>query len=458
MNCMKKIFITAICVFFFKMMCWSQWGDVNEPIAITGSITWNCVVNKAGYANAPTIIFIPGSGEIGGTNGFDTTKVYVNGPNRMMKEGWKGYVNGERWNVITLQPTNSSTTTNYYNRAFDSIIARYNPDTCRMYLTALSLGGSIGSRHISTMNNARNWTFPAVVLMSLGGTTNLDSVQQTNTYAQSGGHFYGMVGNNDSSDRPQTHLIYQYMQTVNQQSSKLYVYTHDGGGHGGWNVEYDTATRRDGENMYEWLGKHSKRPYAEAPANITTSATSITLNGKVNEYAGGWNGWNRTVSWTKLTGGSAIITNSSKDTTTVTGLSPGVYTFELKSVNAGGGLSATDTVTVAIQSPPPTASAGSDQNISTSTTTLTGGGTAGSGASITSYAWSKISGAGGTITSPSSATTSVTGLASGSYTFRLTVTQSDGQIDVDDVIVNVSIPSGGSFLKAVPKLSKPRLN
>jgi hypothetical protein len=45
---------------------------------------------------------------------------------------------------------------------------------------------------------------------------------------------------------------------------------------------------------------------------------------------------------------------------------------------------------------------------------------------IASYAWTKVSGGSATITTPSSASTSVTGLGSGTYIFRLTATDDQG--------------------------------
>jgi hypothetical protein len=96
----------------------------------------------------------------------------------------------------------------------------------------------------------------------------------------------------------------------------------------------------------------------------------------------------------------------------------------------------------------PTANAGDDQSITqpASSVTLTGSGTDADG-TIASYAWTKLSGGAATITSPSSASTTVTGLAQGSYTFRLTVTDNSGATATDDVVVTVSasVPSGSSL-------------
>src|SRR5215203_1037746 len=100
----------------------------------------------------------------------------------------------------------------------------------------------------------------------------------------------------------------------------------------------------------------------------------------------------------------------------------------------------------------PVVNAGSDQTITlpTSSVTLNGSGSDGDGF-ISSYAWSKIGGpAGESISNPFGASTSVTGLAQGSYTFRLTVTDNGGASASDDVvvIVNPSSTTGSSKIEA----------
>src|SRR5215204_3803986 len=99
----------------------------------------------------------------------------------------------------------------------------------------------------------------------------------------------------------------------------------------------------------------------------------------------------------------------------------------------------------------PTVNAGTAQTITlpASSVTLTGSGSDPDG-SIASYAWSKIAGGTATINSPSSASTTVTGLVQGSYTFRLTVTDNQGATGTSDVnvTVNPSTPSSSFRIEA----------
>jgi hypothetical protein len=94
---------------------------------------------------------------------------------------------------------------------------------------------------------------------------------------------------------------------------------------------------------------------------------------------------------------------------------------------------------------PPTVNAGTDKSITlpTNSVSLTGSATDADG-TIASYAWSKISGGSATITSPSNASTTITGLVQGSYTFRLTATDNKGAIASDDVLVTVNAAPGNT--------------
>lgn len=89
----------------------------------------------------------------------------------------------------------------------------------------------------------------------------------------------------------------------------------------------------------------------------------------------------------------------------------------------------------------PTANAGGSQSIAlpTNSVTLTGSGSDADG-TISAYLWTKVSGpAFGTITSPTSATTTVTGLTSaGAYVYRLTVTDNEGATGFNDATITVS--------------------
>ncbi len=178
---------------------------------------------------------------------------------------------------------------------------------------------------------------------------------------------------------------------------------------------------------------------AGSSQSITLPTNSITLNGSGKDS----DGTIASYQWTKVSGPSSYtITNASSATTSVKGLITGIYVFRL-TVTDNQGATGTDSVTITVNAAaniPPTATAGSSQTIilPTNTVTLDGSGKDSDG-TIASYQWTKVSGPSSyTITNASSATTSVKGLITGIYVFRLTVTDNQGATGTDSVTITVN--------------------
>ncbi|WP_343702997.1 PKD domain-containing protein [Chitinophaga sp.] len=179
---------------------------------------------------------------------------------------------------------------------------------------------------------------------------------------------------------------------------------------------------------------------AGADVNITLPASSAQLDGSASSDADG-----NIVSyaWAKISGPAATIGQPAAAGTSVTGLTEGVYVFEL-TVKDNQGATGTDRVTVTVHkadvpNKPPVANAGADITISqpANATQLNGGGSSDADGSIASYAWTKISGPAATISQPGSAVTTITGLTEGTYIFELVVTDNQGATAADRVTVTV---------------------
>ena len=175
---------------------------------------------------------------------------------------------------------------------------------------------------------------------------------------------------------------------------------------------------------------------------FTLPPDSITLDGSASTDPDG-----RMVSyqWSRVSGPVSIaIVNGSSPVTAVRSIvsgtiETGVYQFELK-VTDNDGLSSKASVTIIVRADP-VADAGADQTITLPTNSITLDGRNGSLNTyffIVAFSWTKISGPNqGTITNSNTASTIVTGLVEGTYSFRLLVTDTYGATDDDTVSVNV---------------------
>jgi hypothetical protein len=191
----------------------------------------------------------------------------------------------------------------------------------------------------------------------------------------------------------------------------------------------------------------SRENASNKPQLFVTQVSVITLDGSNSGDPDG----TITYSWVKQSGpagGSIANANSAK--ATITDLTAGTYVYRL-TVTDDDAATAFDDVNVVVSPAPipnvaPTARAGTDQIITLPTSSVTvnatspAPGSTDSDGTIANYQWSKVSPAGGTatITSPTSSTTTITGLTQGNYIFRLRVTDDDGAFHEDDMTVTVN--------------------
>jgi gliding motility-associated-like protein len=141
-----------------------------------------------------------------------------------------------------------------------------------------------------------------------------------------------------------------------------------------------------------------------------------------------------TGTWTYVNGpNTPVITDPSLPGTTITGLTSGTYVFEWTIAN--GPCTSSDQVQVFIAATPTTANAGSDQSLcGTSTATLEG-----NTSSFGTGTWTRVSGPNTpTITNINTAGTTVTGLVSGTYVFRWTISNGACLSSFDNVQITVT--------------------
>ena len=128
-----------------------------------------------------------------------------------------------------------------------------------------------------------------------------------------------------------------------------------------------------------------------------------------------------------------VITDINSATSRVTGLKPGIYIF-IWTINFSNCDPSIDTVQIKINDNPTAANAGNDQTICSSSTALTANNPA-----IGTGEWSLFSGPNSpVITSPTLASTSVTGMIFGTYSFVWKISNDPCPANSDTVLINVS--------------------
>ena len=187
-------------------------------------------------------------------------------------------------------------------------------------------------------------------------------------------------------------------------------------------------------------------PIADAGPDqtITAPSSSVNLNGSASHDPDG----NITAySWILVSmQGAVTISNANAANAAASGLTPGIYTFQL-TVTDNNGASSTDNVSITVLPAPilpnqnPVANAGTNQVIEApaNSIALNGSSSFDPDGTIGLYAWTQISGPSSAgITNNNTATPTATGLIVGTYIFQLVVTDNNGATDADEVTIQVN--------------------
>jgi len=171
----------------------------------------------------------------------------------------------------------------------------------------------------------------------------------------------------------------------------------------------------------------------QLPTNSASlsAAGSTATNSTISSYA-----------WSQVSGpNTATFSGANTVSPTVGNLIAGTYSFQVKVKDANNdSCSSTVQVTVNAALTPPTVSAGSALTITLPTSSASLVGTASDlTGTITTYAWTQVSGPNtASITTPSSLTTTITGLIAGTYVFQLKVTDNNGLSATATVTITVN--------------------
>ncbi len=218
---------------------------------------------------------------------------------------------------------------------------------------------------------------------------------------------------------------------------------------GSYQFQLEVTDNRGGKATDIVTVNVNSAPLLNLPPSVN-AGTDITINLPTNFVAVKGNATDAdgtvvSYAWTKISGPAQFdITAKTSASTTITNLEEGIYEFQLQATD-NSGASGKDIITITVNAAPPAtdlrpiADAGDDMVVvlPTNTITLQGKGTDPDGV-ITGYYWNMISGPTTYhIDDRESATSTISGLAEGTYQFELTVTDNNRATDTDTLTVQV---------------------
>jgi gliding motility-associated-like protein len=202
-----------------------------------------------------------------------------------------------------------------------------------------------------------------------------------------------------------------------------------------------TATDDDGASTFDEVqvtvnaAATNQPPGADAGSDVTTKLTAIDLTGSGVDADGSIVSY----LWTKVGGPTVVMTNANTPTVSLSGMTPGIYQFQL-TVTDDDGDTGSDLVTVNILPPTintaPVATAGPDVNVVLPQNSIKIGGSWADDGTTVTVLWEKISGPSVNMSGTNTDSLSLTNLVEGTYVFRYTANDGSSS-DFDDITVNV---------------------
>lgn len=433
---------------------------INLPIVSGTGTTQALIYFPQGYfapANSAKkyalFVFLHGAGE-GTTN--NITQVLNQSLPYLISQGLDPYgidsVTADTVRFIVVSPHAANTSFSYsgpdVRTLTNGVLASYRVDTTQVFIGGLSAGGYGAWSMFKTFRSVPSCPVTGIVPLSgLEYTAGTDA--QFNTAMSSGRSLMAVCGNQDALVSVQRTYLIEALANDNPPPQRVWSYEVPSAGHDSsvWNPIFRMNNRwlNPTKNIWDLMAniRVGTPAVGTLAANagpdqvIQQPATSGTLSGSGTTPTG------TTITgygWTRISGpNTPTITTPAGQSTTITGLIAGTYVFRLTITNNLSN-TATDDVQV-IVNPQPTVSAGPNQTITLPTSSVTmAGSSSKSGGSIASNLWTKVSGPSTfVITTPSSLTTTITGLtSSGVYTFMLTATDNLGNTNSGTMTVTVN--------------------
>ncbi|HYF66938.1 MAG TPA: PKD domain-containing protein [Ohtaekwangia sp.] len=446
---MIKSFLIQCCLIFSTLICVAQQEQVfkTTPKSVIGYIEYLPPDYHQNNDKYPIVIFLHGKGQSGPTS--NDPAVLKTGYSDLVFYGPPKFVRlGTNFPFILVCPQLKNSYGNwpssYVMEVIEHVRKYLRVDPNRIYLTGTSLGGG------GAWTTAQDYPDYFAAVAPVAGSTN--NTGKACGIADSDLPVWAFHGDQDRTI-PLSRSV-NMVNAINNcgASVKAKISIYKGLGHNAYSKAYDPYLMYQDPDLYEWMLAQvnnngtipsNSKPTAKAGADQTIilpttkavlTGTGTDADGIIIDY-----------SWSQVSGATPKLKGTRTSLLTVNDLSAGTYVFKLLVRDNKGGID-TDDITITVKSSgsnaAPTASAGLDKTVQLPTNSIKITGTASDpDGSISSYAWTKVSGGAATLSNASTATVTASGLVEGVYTFRLSVTDNNGATKSDDVKVTVNAAS-----------------
>lgn len=446
---MIKFFLIQCCLIFSTLVCVAQQEQVfkTTPKSVIGYIEYLPPDYHQNNDKYPIVIFLHGKGQSGPNS--NDPKVLETGYKDLVFYGPPKFVRlGTNFPFILISPQLKNSYGNwpssYVMEVIEHVRKYLRVDPNRIYLTGTSLGGG------GAWTTAQDYPDYFAAVAPVAGSTN--NTGKACGIADSDLPVWAFHGDQDRTI-PLSRSV-NMVNAINNcgTSAKAKISIYKGLGHNAYSQAYDPYLIYQDPDLYEWMLSQvnnngtipsNNQPTAKAGADQTiilpitkavlTAAGTDSDGMIIDNY------------WSQVSGPACKLKGTRTSVLTVTSLTAGTYVFRLQVRDNRGGID-TDDITVTVKSSgsnvAPTVNAGSDKTLQLPTNSIKITGTASdSDGSISSYAWTKVSGGAATLSGASTASVTASGLVEGIYTFRLMVTDNNGATKSDDVKVTVNAAS-----------------
>jgi pimeloyl-ACP methyl ester carboxylesterase len=450
-----------ICLCLVSLISFKNYSQVilpfkTTPKSVIGYVEYTPPDYHTNTKKYPLVIFLHGLGE-SGPNSTDPA-VLATGYSSLVFYGPPKYVKlGNNFPFLLVCPQLKNNYGNwpssYVMEVVDYVRTYLRVDPNRIYLTGTSLGG--GGAWVTAQDNPDYFA----ALAPVAGSTN----SPTKACPLAASHLPVWAFHGDADGTVPLTTSTRMVNAINacgaNPVAKMTIYP--GLGHNAYSLAYDPTHSIQNPNIYDWMMAQvnnggtvaaNKPPVANAGPDktIVLPTGAATFNGSGADSDGTIIDYN----WEKISGNGGTLSKARTPDLTAYNLVAGTYVFRLTVTDNLGGWDSDDVTLVvsgtSTTSTSPTVSAGTDKTVTLPTNSVSLAGTASDpNGKIAAYQWTKVSGSTATMTNTATPTLNVSGLVSGSYVFRLTVTDDTKATASDDVKVTVNTTTTSTQLAPI---------